>query len=189
VRRFLESINALRVITLSTGDSVDCAQIRLLPLRKHDPRFKKLVIWLGMREAWNISHFEDLKKTAPWLEELYVPVEMHQAKKTCGKYTAIAREIMSQGPGLRGLRQDLSRPESWSAWPMKIQAIPNTFRHLRRLTRQIQLKHDSTQFVPDAQPGAECAINDDMARKTVMQMFNTPFLSEKPPRLPWTWST
>jgi hypothetical protein len=53
---------------------------------------------------------------------------------------------------------------------MKIQAILTTFRHSRRLTLQIQLKHDSIQFFRDARPGAKCATNDDMARKTVTQM-------------------
>jgi hypothetical protein len=91
VRRFLESIKALRVITLSTGDDADCAQIRPSLLRKYGPSFKKLVIWLGRRKAWNISHFEDLKKYAPRLEESDGLVEMHQAKKTRGEYTAIAR--------------------------------------------------------------------------------------------------
>jgi hypothetical protein len=52
VRRFLESINALRIVELFTGDDAECARIRPALLRKHGPSLRKLVIWLGMRQAW-----------------------------------------------------------------------------------------------------------------------------------------
>jgi hypothetical protein len=197
VRRFLESIDALRVVELFTGDDTECAKIRPALLRKHGPSLKRLVIWLGMRQAWNLSHFEDLKRYAPRLEELDVPAELKQEKKEHGEYTLIARAVVSQVPGFRGLRQDLSRPSSRSAWPIKIQAALATLQHLRQLTLQIQLKHDTTEFVPDARPGADCAINDEMARKRVLQLYNglgsietlrVVFRAVEPGEVEWTYT-
>lgn len=172
VRCFLKSIDALQVLQLMTGDDTQCAQIRPLLLRKHGPSLRKLVVWLGMRQGWKLSHFEDLRKYAPNLVELDVPAELTQEKKARGEYMTIARAVVSQVPGLHGLRQDLSRPSSRSTWPNKIEAAFTAFRHLRRLTLRIQLQCDSTEFVPDARPGARCTINDESARRRVLQLYN-----------------
>jgi hypothetical protein len=197
VRRFLESINALRLLELRTADDAECAKMRPALLRKHGPSLRKLVVWLGMRQAWNLSHFEDLVNYAPRLEELDVPAELKQENKGHGEHTIIARAVVSQVPGLRGLRQDLARPPSRSAWPNKIQATLTSLRHLRRLTFRIQLKYDTTEFVPDARPGADCVINDDMARKRVLQLYNeldaietlsVVFRAVEPGELEWTYT-
>ncbi|OAK97089.1 hypothetical protein IQ06DRAFT_338382 [Phaeosphaeriaceae sp. SRC1lsM3a] len=172
VRFFLKSIDALQVLQLKTSNDAQCAQIRPSLLRKHGPSLRKLVVWLGMRQGWKLSHFEDLRKYTPNLVELDVPAELKQEKKPRGEFTIVAREVVSQVPGLRGLRQDLSRPSSRSVWPTKIQTALTAFQHLRRLTFRIQLNYDSTEFVPDARPGASCAINDESAQRRVLQLYN-----------------
>ncbi|KAH7411658.1 hypothetical protein DE146DRAFT_627711 [Phaeosphaeria sp. MPI-PUGE-AT-0046c] len=159
VRHFLESINALHVVTLDTDCDAECSsKTRPSLLPKYGPSLRKLSVWLRMGGSWCLSHFEELEKYAPRLEELDVPAELLQERKPRGEYHIIAREVVSQVPGMRGLRQDLSRPSS---------------RCLRRLTLRIALRYDSVEFVPDARPGADCAINDDMARQRALHLWNS----------------
>lgn len=172
VRQFLESIDALREVTLFTGEHVDCKQLEPPLLHTHGDSLKRLVVKLGLRQGWNLSHFEDLKMYAPQLEELEVPVEMYQEKEHRGSYAVVARGIVSLMPVLHERqRQRLCRPVSRSVWPTNVHAILTTFPRLRHLRLDVQLKFDSIQFIPDSRPGAECFIMDEMAEETVTRLF------------------
>jgi hypothetical protein len=171
VTRFFCSITALRSLTLFSGTDAEMSQIRPHILRNCGTSLKKLHVTLLDRRGWTAPAFEDLRKYVPRLTELEVPVEMHQERKARGEYTIIAREVVSQVPGLKGLRQDWAKPDAKSIWPVKVQSILASLAHLRYLTLRIRLKYDSAQFVPDPRPGAACAINDDAARITALKLY------------------
>jgi hypothetical protein len=81
VTRFVEGVEALEYLTLHTCDDSEYAQIRPVLLRNHGRRIKKLIIWLGMPEAWKPAHFADLWVHAPGLQELDALAEMYQERK------------------------------------------------------------------------------------------------------------
>jgi hypothetical protein len=189
VTRFVEGIEALENVTLYTGDDSECAQIRPALLRKHGRGMKKLIIWLGMREAWKLAHFADLRAHAPGLQELDVPAEMYQERKE--------RLIWNLLAGLR-------KHDGWlyerSCWLTKVQRTLCSFKELRQLTLRVQLKYDSYQFVPDTRPEARSAINDEFAKKTALALFEgfgnnaamellkLVFRSKEPGMVVWTYT-
>jgi hypothetical protein len=187
--RFVEGIEALKNVTLYTGDDTQCAQVRSALLRKHGRGMKNLIIWLGMREAWKPAHFADLRVHAPGLQKLDVPAEMYQERKKRASWSLLVR-----------LRKDNGRPYERSCWPTEVQRTLCSFKELRQLTLRVQLKYDSYQFVPDALTEARSAINDEFAKKTALALFEgfgnnaaiellkLVFLSKEPGKAVWTYT-
>lgn len=175
LRRLLESIDALQEFELFTGESVYCVGLEPSIVQTHGSSLKKLVVRLGMREGWDATKFNDLRRYAPQLEELEVPVEMYQE----GGVRKAAPAAVSRDTGT-GLRQRLSSvwqrqkdapPTARSVWPTRTHFILMSFPRLRHLRLRVQLRSDSSQFTPDARSGTSCSIIKEMAEETVTRLF------------------
>lgn len=87
ISRFLQSIQALEAVKLYADKDEDVREIRSTLLGKHGHTLKHFNIEVNSNEGWDTESFLELRKKAPSLEKLTVPLRMQNVNGFRGTET------------------------------------------------------------------------------------------------------
>jgi hypothetical protein len=173
--QFLQSIHALEAVKLYADKDEDIRKIRLIVLSEHGQSLKQFRIELLSNEGWEAESFLELRRKAPGLEKLTLPLRMHKVDGFRGTETVwpdvsldksklatrfsmlLPPSSALQNPKKYGLswlqapftkRKEINPPGVQKS-PTSVHQVLTSFPNLTDLRLKVFLEHDSCQLIED----------------------------------------